>query len=549
MKIVLAQLNYHIGNFEYNVEIAKNAIAKAKSMGGDIVLFSELSVSGYYPHDQLERRSFMEQSKVAIEKIAEECYGIVAIIGAPTENLSDRGKPLMNSAVVIEEGKVVFQQNKTLLPTYDIFDEYRHFEPNRNFKLFEFKGKKIAITICEDLWEEQPTVSEYLRSKLYNIDPLEELSKSNPDFVLNLSASPFSANQSQDREDVLIRNAKRYNLPIVYVNQVGANTEIVFDGGSMVVDGNGVVVDRLSSFEEEIKMVDLDSLSTSEIDSEEIDRIETIKRALILGMRDYFKKMGFKKATLGLSGGIDSALTAALAVDALGAENVVGVLMPSKFSSDHSIKDAYDLAKNLGIEAHMLKINDVVDNFESTLQPLFEGCDQDVTEENIQARSRGVLMMALSNKFGYILLNTSNKSEVAVGYSTLYGDMNGGLSVLGDLYKSDVFKMSKSYNREKAIIPVNTIVKPPSAELRPDQKDSDSLPEYDILDGILYMYIEGGASVDDILSKGYKKDDVDRVVGLVDRNEYKRFQSPPIIRISSKSFGFGRNMPLVAKYH
>ncbi len=547
MKVALAQLNYTIGDFEGNSAKIIQYINKAKTEGADLVVFSELSVTGYYPHDLLEKKEFIKSAENAVVKIAETCIGIAAIIGAPRINENANGKQLFNSAFFLNEGKIQQIQNKTLLPTYDIFDEYRHFEPNREFKIVEFKGEKIAITICEDLWDELPTANEFGKDKLYQVSPLDELSKLCPDFVVNISASPFSYNQEEWRKNVLENKAKKYELPIFYINQVGAQTELIFDGGSVFIDRNGTVLKELKYFEEDFLILDTKQTGNKHLQPK-IETIEKIHNALVLGIRDYFKKMGFTKATLGLSGGIDSAITVVLAVRALGAKNVRVLLMPSKYSSKHSVDDAQKLAENLGIEFDVINIQSAVDEFEKGLHQIFEGTTPDVTEENIQARARGIYLMAISNKFGHILLNTTNKSECAVGYGTLYGDMNGGLAVLGDVYKMDIFKLAHFINRESEIIPINTITKPPSAELRPDQKDSDSLPEYNDLDRMLFSYIEMNMSPKEIINQGFDENVVTRVIRMVNINEYKRFQAAPILRISSKAFGFGRRMPLVARY-
>jgi NAD+ synthase (glutamine-hydrolysing) len=547
MKVAIAQLNYTIGDFKGNAEKIIRHIKKAKTDGADLVVFSELSVTGYYPHDLLEKKEFIQKAEVAVSKIAKECIGIAAIIGAPKINESERGKQLYNSAFFLADGKVKSVHNKTLLPTYDIFDEYRHFEPNKEFEIVEFKGEKIAITICEDLWDELPTSNEFGKDKLYQTSPMEELSKFNPDFVVNLSASPFSYNQEGWRKNVLVNKAIRYRVPIFYVNQIGAQTELIFDGGSVFIDGKGEINKELKYFEEDFLIIDTGDTGEQVVQNK-TETIEKIHDALVLGIRDYFQKMGFKRATLGLSGGIDSAVTVVLAVRALGAENVRVLLMPSKYSSDHSVEDARQLAENLKIQYDVVNIQSAVDEFEKELAPLFEGTVADVTEENIQARARGVYVMALSNKFGHILLNTTNKSESAVGYGTLYGDMNGGMAVLGDVYKMDVFKLSRFMNKYGEVIPENTIVKPPSAELRPDQKDTDSLPEYEDLDKILFDYIEMNKSPKEIVEQGFDEQVVNKVIRMVNMNEYKRFQAAPVLRVSSKAFGFGRKMPLVARY-
>lgn len=546
MKIAIAQLNYHIGNFAENTSKITEYIEKSKAEGADLVVFTELSVTGYYPQDLLERKEFIEQSSEALNRIATQCHGIAAIVGGPSINPEPRGKKLFNSAFFMYDGAIQHVVNKSLLPTYDVFDEYRHFEPNRNFSVFGFAGKKLAITICEDLWDEQETQNEFGREKLYQISPLKELSALNPDLVINISASPFSYNQENSRKNILVKNAIKYQVPIIYANQVGAQTELIFDGGSFFINKNGEIQEELNYFEEDFRIIDTE-VSVQNLQPK-TENIEKIYHALILGIRDYFTKMGFKKATLGLSGGIDSALVLVLAVEALGKENVRVLLMPSRYSSDHSVDDALQLARNLDIQHEIIPIQPMVDSFEQSLTDVFSNLQTGIAEENIQARTRGILLMAISNKFGNILLNTTNKSECAVGYGTLYGDMNGGLSVLGDVYKTDIFKMANWINRDREIIPFNTILKPPSAELRPDQKDSDSLPDYDILDRILFDYIELNLSPAEIISKGFDESTVLRTVSMVNNNEYKRFQAPPILRISSKAFGFGRRMPLVARY-
>jgi len=552
MKIALAQLNYHIGNFKENTTKIINQIEDAKKDGVDLVIFSELSVCGYPPQDLLEKKSFIEQCEVAVEEIKEICKDIAVIIGSPTLNYHQKGKQLYNSAIFIAEGAIQYIQNKTLLPTYDIFDEYRYFEPNDKFNVVEYKEKKIAITVCEDLWDFQPIESTFARNQLYRVTPMEKLMEHKPDFIVNIAASPFSYTKIWGRKNVFIRNAKQYKLPLFSVNQVGAQTELIFDGGSLVVNPDGTIADELKCFSEDYKIFELNEIKncskTHQI-NENPNVIAKMYDALVLGTRDYFRKMNFKTATLGLSGGIDSAVALVIAERALGAQNLRVLLLPSKYSSEHSITDAEKLARNLGIRYDTVNIQDVVGSFNKSLEPIFKDLPEDTTEENIQARARGTILMALSNKFGNILLNTSNKSEAAVGYGTLYGDMNGGLSVLGDVYKADVYKLARYINRKSEVIPENTIAKPPSAELKPDQKDSDSLPDYDILDKILFEYIELQKTLDEIIEEGYEQNLAEKIVKLVDSNEYKRYQAPPILRISSKAFGAGRRMPLVAKYH
>ena len=548
MKIALAQLNFHIGNFESNRDQIIRNIEKAKGEGAELVVFSELAVCGYYPNDLLERLEFVDRCIDSVKRIAAHCQGIAALVGAPSINSSPKGKMLFNSAYFLKNGRVESVHSKTLLPTYDVFDEYRHFEPNHTFELIKLNGLKLAVTICEDLWYNQPVFSAFGRENLYSVCPAEEYSRQNPDLIINLSASPFSYNQSKLRKNILLDNAKKYKVPIIYVNQVGAQTELIFDGGSLFVDCKGNIVCEMAYFSGDFKIIDTENQNNQQILQQETETIAKIHDALVLGIRDYFSKTGFKSATLGLSGGIDSAVTLVLAEKALGAANIHVLLMPSRFSSDHSIDDAVKLADNLGVKYDIIKIHDIVDAFDTSLISVFKKLPPDITEENIQARVRGTLLMGLSNKFGHILLNTSNKSEAAVGYGTLYGDMNGGLSVLGDVYKTDVVGLAKYINRNGEVIPFNTIIKSPSAELRPNQKDSDTLPDYGVLDKILFEYIELAKSPAAIIAMGFDEAMVYGTVLMVNRNEYKRFQTPPILRVSSKAFGFGRKMPLVAKY-
>ncbi|MBN1950163.1 MAG: NAD+ synthase [Bacteroidales bacterium] len=550
MRIALAQLNYKIGAFTENVEKMVSAIREAKQHHADLVVFSELSVCGYPPLDLLENKSFIDRGTAAVGDITKETDGIAVIIGLPTLNTQKTGKNLFNSALFIADGEIRCECHKSLLPTYDIFDEYRYFQPADKVAPVQYKGKKIAITICEDLWFQQPLLTNFGKHKIYTSDPMKMLGAESCDLIINIAASPFAYNHEAIKTEILRANAGKYKTPIVYVNQVGAHTELIFDGGSRVLDADGRNVLRLKSFIEELAYFDTDKPVVSHQNSEpsDTDRIHRIHDALILGIHDYFRKMRFSKAVLGLSGGIDSAVTLVLAKEALGRENVRVLLMPSQYSSDHSVSDAIKLAENLGVRYDTLPIKDIFNQFLDDLGELFRGTHPDIAEENIQARIRGTLLMAISNKFGNLLLNTSNKSEVAVGYGTLYGDMNGGISVLGDVYKTDVYKLARYINRENEVIPEHTLVKPPSAELRPDQKDSDSLPDYDLLDQVLYQYIERRMSGDEIIAAGFEEGMVWKTLSMVNSNEYKRFQTPPILRVSSKAFGFGRRMPLVAKY-
>jgi len=551
MKVALAQLNYTIGNFDGNFSKIEKAIEKAKIDKAELVVFSELCVCGYPPLDLLEQNEFIKNCAKTIDKIVACSKDIAVIIGSPTVNLDAHGKNLFNSAIFIEDGKLIKTIHKTLLPTYDVFDEYRYFEPNNHFETINVKGKKVALTICEDLWFQQPSDNPFSRAIIYKTEPIEQLSHLQPDLIINISASPFSYTQDFVRKQTMMDNAKEYKLPVIYVNQVGSQTELIFDGGSLYINENGEIVEELKYFEEDYVVVDLKESKPKIPGITEYSRVNYIQKihdALILGIRDFFTKLGFSKATLGLSGGIDSAVTLGLAVEALGAENLRVLLLPSRYSSDHSISDAIGLAERLHVQYDIVKIQPILDAFIEQMADVFKGTKEDLTEENIQARIRGSLLMALSNKFGNILLNTSNKSEAAVGYGTLYGDMNGALSVLGDVYKTDVYRLARYINRNVEIIPENTIIKPPSAELRDNQKDSDSLPEYEILDNILKKYIELKMSEEEIAKHGFDPKVVRRVVGLINRNEFKRYQTPPILRISTKAFGSGRRMPIVAQY-
>ena len=543
LKIALAQINFHIGNFENNKDKILEAIRKAEDLKADLVVFSELAITGYPPRDFLEFEDFVAKAQKAVDEIAASCKNIAAIIGMPVPNKSKKGKLLFNAAAFLEDGKVKKIIHKTLLPNYDIFDEYRYFEPNREFEVIPFKGNKIALTICEDIWDVE-------QNRLYTINPMEELIGYQPDIMINIAASPFNYKQAEKREEVLRRNADKYKLPLFYVNHVGAQTELLFDGGSLVMAPDGKVVDVLNYFEEDLRVYELEEIihNKNVFKKENSSKPALIHDALVMGIRNYFGKLGFTKAILGLSGGIDSAVTAALAAEALGNDNVYNVLLPSKFSSDHSVSDSLELVKNLKMPHDIIPIESSFETLEKTLEPFFMDKPFDVTEENLQARIRGVILMALSNKFGYILLNTSNKSEAAVGYGTLYGDMNGGLSVLGDVYKTDVYELAKYINRNKEIIPENILLKPPSAELRPGQKDQDSLPDYDILDEILFQYIELRQGPSEIIAMGFDENLVKKVLRLVNINEYKRYQTPPIVRVSGKAFGMGRRLPIVAKY-
>jgi NAD+ synthase (glutamine-hydrolysing) len=544
MKIAIAQINLHIGNFSGNLARMRKAIAEAKEQGADIVLLPELATVGYPPRDFLEFQDFIAQAEGVVEALKADAQGIAVVLGSLTVNPVPEGKDLYNSAYFLADGEVLAVQHKTLLPTYDIFDEYRYFEPAHEWKIVEYKGQRIALTICEDIWNvgnENP---------LYKVCPMDELIGQKPDFMLNLSASPFSFDHAKDRVHVLRANVDRYDLPVFYTNIVGAQTEVIFDGGSLVMSPNGEVYDELPYFEECIRTYELADVQACKAPQGEQprDKMTLIHDAIVLGLRDYFGKLGFKRTILGLSGGIDSAVVAVLAARALGPDNVRCILMPSQFSSDHSVNDARELAENLGSQYDIIPIEGIYESYQEVLRPHFWGKDFNITEENLQARSRGMLLMAFSNKFGNILLNTSNKSEMAVGYGTLYGDMCGGLSVIGDLYKTEVFELARFMNKDGEVIPENIITKPPSAELRPDQKDSDSLPDYDILDEVLFQYIEKRKGPKEIIAQGFDEALVRRILRLVNINEFKRYQTAPVIRVSNKAFGMGRRLPIVAKY-
>jgi len=558
MKIFLAQQNYHIGNFESNTQKIIQAIREAKLQGGDLIMFSEMCVCGYPARDFVEFSDFIAKCYSAIDIIKEEADTIGVLIGSPARNQLQKGKNLFNAAFFLYEKKVKAEIHKTLLPTYDVFDEYRYFEPSFEWKVVPFKGKRLAITICEDIWNlgDNP---------LYRICPMDKLMEQQPDLMLNISASPFDYTHDEDRKAVIKANVLKYKIPMFYCNAIGSQTEVVFDGASLIFDKYANLCKALPMFQEALESVELLEDGTmdtpilepaSRVPDKELSpatlepelNIAQVYDALLLGIRDYFGKMGFTKAILGSSGGIDSAVTLAIAVDALGKENVRAILMPSPFSTDHSVNDAVQLSKNLDNPYDIIQINEVFDSFLHTLKPVFHDLPFSLAEENIQSRSRGNLLMAIANKFGYILLNTSNKSELATGYGTLYGDMAGGLGVLGDCYKLQVYALARYINRNTEIIPENIITKAPSAELRPNQKDSDSLPDYGVLDKVLYQYIEKRMGPDEIKALGFDTALVDRTLKMVNTNEYKRNQFCPIIRISPKAFGVGRRVPIVGKY-
>ncbi len=600
MNIALAQLNYHIGNFEENTRKILEGIGKAKAAGADLVVFSELSVCGYPPRDFLEFEDFISKCYTAVDRIREAADTIGVIVGSPARNPLKKGKELFNAAWLLYEKEIKGVAHKTCLPNYDVFDEYRYFEPGLDWKVLPFKGKRIALTICEDIWNMGD-------NPMYRVCPMDHLIRQQPDLMINISASPFDYDHDDDRKEVVRQNVLKYGLPMYYCNAIGSQTELVFDGGSVVYDPQGNLLKEFAYFEEDFAVVPLPEphtgpgekpeapvppmfeellpglsvainspSSTAErttlhpITPEIFDKdmrvakqndpdrilqylvaeknIAQIHQALILGVRDYFSKMGFKKAIVASSGGIDSAVTLALACEALGPENVRATLLPSPYSSSHSVSDSEQLSRNLGNPYDIIPIREVYESLLHTLQPVFKDLPFGLAEENLQSRTRGNILMGLANKFGYIMLNTSNKSELATGYGTLYGDMAGGLSVLGDVYKGQVYALARYINRKDEIIPKHILEKAPSAELRPGQKDSDSLPEYDILDKILYQYIERRQGPKEITAMGIDEALVARVLKLVNSSEYKRNQFCPIIRVTSKAFGVGRRVPIVAKY-
>jgi len=558
MKISIAQQNYHIGNFEENTRKIIAAIEAAKAEGSELIIFSEMSVCGYPARDFVEFSDFIDKCYQAVDQIKAHADTIAVLIGSPAHNTIQKGKDLFNAAFFLYEKEIKAEIHKTLLPTYDVFDEYRYFEPAYEWKIVPYKGKKLAITICEDIWNlgDNP---------LYRICPMDQLMDQQPDVMLNISASPFDYTHDEDRKSVIKANVQKYKIPMFYCNSVGSQTEIIFDGASLVFDKDANLCGALPMFQEAMSTWELNDDGSinatilepaSRVPDKELNpatlepelNIAQVYDALIMGIRDYFTKMGFSKAILGSSGGIDSAVTLAITCDALGKENVRAILMPSPYSTDHSVNDAVQLSKNLGNPYDIIRIDEVYESFLQTLKPVFNDLPFSLAEENIQSRSRGNLLMAIANKFGYILLNTSNKSELATGYGTLYGDMAGGLGVLGDCYKLQVYALAQYINREKEIIPSNIITKAPSAELRPNQKDSDSLPDYTVLDQILYQYIEKRKGPAEIKAMGYDVALVDGTLKMVNNNEYKRNQFCPIIRISPKAFGVGRRVPIVGKY-
>ena len=543
VKIALGQINPTVGDFSGNRNKIVEYSRRAQASGAGLILFPELSVCGYPPRDLVERPTFVARNRESVEQIAAESSGIAVICGLVTPAESETGKSVMNSAALLQDGKIAFLQSKMLLPTYDVFDEMRNFAPAKSQELFPFCGNRMALTICEDAWNDK----QFWNKRLYTVDPVDALVRAGGNFVLNISSSPFWIGKRELRRDMLASIARQHKVPVALVNQVGGNDSLIFDGSSLVLNREGEVIAQGRSFEEDLIYFDSKNLTGDlheQIEGEEA----SVYAALVLGTRDYMHKCGFQKAIIGLSGGIDSALTAVIAAEAVGPENVIGVGMPGPYSSQGSIDDARALAENLGIRFELLSINRAYEAYRETLREVFAGREEDVTEENIQSRARGTLLMALSNKFGAIVLSTGNKSELGVGYCTLYGDMVGGLAVISDVPKTLVYRLSRYANSRRAVIPEATLEKPPSAELRPDQKDSDSLPPYEILDAVLEDYVEDAHSAERIASDhGFDIEVVRRVIRMVDRAEYKRQQAAPGIKISPKAFGYGRRIPIAAK--
>jgi NAD+ synthase (glutamine-hydrolysing) len=546
MKIALAQVNFIVGDFEENTKKIITEIDWARSNTVDLIVFSELAICGYPPEDLLLHKSFIHSCEKSLQKVIEASHDIAVVIGTPRRAESESEKPLFNSAAVIENGKLIGYQDKTLLPTYDVFDESRYFSSARNTaQLWTIKGCKIGVTICEDLWQHARGVS----CTEYSTDPVKELSQAGADLVLNLSASPYSFDKLDIRFDVIRQAVQCLQCPVFFCNQIGANDSLIFDGHSFMMNQEGKIVAQCKGFEEDRLLCDLKNESPVEVDPHGLNKMEALHKALVLGLRDYFSKQGFTRSCLGLSGGIDSALVAYLAVEALGKDNVLAVAMPSRYSSEASFIDAEALVKNLGISLQTISIEEPFKAYLHALEPHFEGKDSDVTEENLQSRIRGMLLMALSNKHGYIVLATGNKSELATGYSTLYGDSCGGLAVIGDLPKTLVYRLAEWINRENEIIPKSTLEKPPSAELRPNQKDSDSLPNYSFIDHVLEAHIENHLSAEEIAEKyQYPLDEVQAMITRIHRNEYKRRQCPLSLRVSQKAFSKGRSIPIAQKW-
>ena len=544
MKIALAQIDPTVGDFTGNLEKIIEASTRAAALGARLTVFSELAICGYPPADFLEKPSFLARCREAVYELAAATRDLstAVLAGVALPSTAETGKPAVNAAVLLDKGQLLLEQHKRLLPFYDVFDEQRYFAPAKAQQIVELDGVRLAITICEDAWNDK----NFWPRRLYTVDPMEELMRQNPALHVNLSSSPFWHSKRAVRRQMLAAIARRDGIPVLMCNQVGGNDSLVFDGSSLALNGRGELIAQAASFTEDL--IVLDPFTAPAIPAPEDDDTEAAWRALVLGTRDYVRKCGFRKALIGLSGGIDSALVAAIATEALGAENVIGIGMPSPYSSSGSVDDSRKLAADLGIRFEVIPITGLFEEYTFSLDPLFQGLKPDLTEENIQSRIRGTLLMALSNKFGALVLTTGNKSEMAVGYCTLYGDMVGALAVIGDLVKTRVYAVCHWLNRDREIIPAAILEKPPSAELRPDQKDTDSLPPYEVLDPILEAYVERYETPESIAAaNGFSIELVQQVVRLVERSEYKRQQAAPVLKVTSKSFGMGRRFPIAVK--
>ena len=544
MKIALAQINPTVGDFTGNLDKILTASRRAAAEGARLTVFSELSICGYPPADFLEKPGFLARCRSVVDELAAATAGLstAVLVGTALATEENSGKPAVNAAVLLDKGEILLEQHKRLLPFYDVFDEQRYFAPARQQSVVELDGLRLAISICEDVWNDK----NFWPRRLYSVDPMEELMRQNPQVHINLSSSPFWHDKRGLRKEMLASIARRDGIPVLLCNQVGGNDSLIFDGSSLALNAQGELIAQAVSFEEDL--VVLDPFASERIEAVKEDETFAAYMALVLGTRDYVRKCGFKKAVIGLSGGIDSALVAAVAKDALGAENVLAVGMPSPYSSQGSIDDSRQLAANLGIRFELIQINGLFEEYQKALAPLFAGTKADTTEENLQSRIRGALLMALSNKYSALVLTTGNKSEMAVGYCTLYGDMVGALAVIGDLVKTRVYEVCRWLNRDGEVIPEAILIKPPSAELRPDQKDTDSLPPYEVLDPILEAYVERYETPEQIAqANGFPLPLVQQVVRLVERSEYKRQQAAPVLKVTSKSFGMGRRFPIAVK--
>jgi len=543
MKIALAQVNPIIGDFTHNTQKIIAAAKKAIDLSYDLIVFSELIISGYPPRDLLEKKDFVDANLMHLQKLITSIRSIGVICGFVDKNPNEKGNPLYNSAVLFDNGKILHRAHKRLLPTYDVFDERRYFEPGKECLPFMYKDCQIGLTICEDIWNDK----DFFSRRLYPADPVKKMVKEGANLLINISASPFHVGKRKFKWDMFGSLANKYNVPLLNVNQVGGNDSVLFDGISIAFDAQGRVAARARDFQEDMVVFDTQTQKGTLHPVSETGP-ESILNGLIMGTRDYVRKCGFSKAVVGLSGGIDSALTVYIAVEALGKENVILIFMPSQYTLKENTEDTKNLATNLGIKLITMPIEGVFETFLQELSPLFKNVAEEVTGQNIQARIRGTILMAISNKLGHLLLSTGNKSELAVGYCTLYGDMNGGLAVISDVPKTMVYQIARFINRDKEVIPERIIQKPPSAELKPDQFDQDDLPPYEILDDILRAYIEDNKAPEEIIEMGFEPSIVMDIIKRVDLNEYKRYQSPPGLKVTTKSFGYGRRYPIAQRY-